>query len=65
MARKIRHKSQKQLDYRDRNILHRIRVAAEVAMERQAHGHTDGWQRLREWLDKADDEIGVSEDFQP
>jgi hypothetical protein len=34
-------------------------------MERQAHGHTDGWQRLREWLDKADDEIGVSEDFQP
>jgi hypothetical protein len=63
--RMARPKSKAQLDKRDRRLLHRVRAAAEHALHRQARGHSDGWQRLRDALDKADDEMGAVEDFKP
>jgi hypothetical protein len=60
-----RPKSKAQLDKRDRRLLHKVRVAAEFALRRQARGHSDGWQRLRDALDTADDEMGAMEDFKP
>jgi len=58
-------RSKAQLDKRDRRLLHKVRVAAEHALQRAARGHNDGWQRLRDALDKADDELGALEDFKP
>ncbi len=55
----------KQLDKRDRRLLHQVRVAAENALERSRQGHNDGWQPLRDALDKAEDEMGSVEDFAP
>jgi hypothetical protein len=58
-------KSKAQLDKRDRRLLHKIRAAAEHALHRAAHGHNDGWQPLRDALEKAEDEMGPIEDFEP
>jgi hypothetical protein len=58
-------KSTKQLDKRDRRLLHKIRAAAEHALQRASRGHNDGWQKLRDALDKAEDELGAIEDFKP
>lgn len=58
-------KTEKQLNKRDRKLLHDIRVKAEIAFDRARFGHNNGWQPLRDALDKADDEIGPIEDFKP
>jgi hypothetical protein len=58
-------KSTKQLDKRDSRLLHKIRAAAEHALQRARLGHNDGWQKLRDALDKAEDELGAIEDFKP
>ena len=58
-------KTEKQLNKRDRKLLHDIRVKAEIAFDRQRYGHSNGWQSLRDALDKADDEMGPIEDFIP
>jgi hypothetical protein len=58
-------KSERQLDKRDRRLLHKIRAAAEHALQRASRGHNDGWQKLRDALNKADDELGPIEDFEP
>jgi hypothetical protein len=55
--------TKKQLDLRDRRLLHAIRVKAEHALERAHAGHNDGWQALRDALEKADDEMGPSGDY--
>ena len=56
---------QKQLDRRDRRLLKEIWICAELALSKQGHGHSDCWQKLRDALNKANDEIGDCEDFQP
>jgi hypothetical protein len=58
-------RTEKQLNKRDRKLLHAIRVKAEIAFQRAKFGHSDGWQPLRDALDKADDEMGPIEDFIP
>lgn len=55
----------KRLDKRDRRLLHNIRVKATFALDRANWGHNDGWQPLRDALDKAEDEMGAVEDFKP
>lgn len=56
-------KTAKQLDKRDRRLLHAIRKAADNALHKAARGHNDGWNQLRDALDKAEDEMGAIEDF--
>lgn len=57
-------KTKASLDRRDRRLLHAIRIAAEDALFKASHGHTDGWKPLRDALDKANDEMGEAEDFE-
>ena len=58
-------KTKKALDRRDRKLLKEIWLSVTDALFREKHGHTDGWARVQKALNKAEDEMGVPEDFEP
>ncbi len=58
-----RSRSKAFLDKRDRKLLHKIRLAAEHALERARFGHNDGWQKLQNALDRATDNMGDIDEF--
>jgi hypothetical protein len=58
-------KTKKQLDKRDRKLLHKIWLTVTWAIEKQSQGHSDGWDDVQKALDKAVDEMGDPEDFRP
>ena len=58
-------KAKEELDLRDRRLLHAIWLNVVNALERNRHGHTDGWTNVQKSLDEAEDEMGPPEDFEP
>lgn len=51
------------LDRRDKRLMHKIWLAVTEALERQRRGHTDGWAKVQEALDNAEDEMGPPEEY--
>ena len=53
------------LDRRDKRLFHAIWLTVTEALEAQREGHTHKWGDVQKALDKAEDEMGPPEDYDP